>query len=87
VISYVLDLMTSSDRGRQIRLVNKRNVSGFTALAYAAWGGSEAAVRLLLAHGAEPLVINEQVFDPVSLGGGRLVWLGAWVGELGCRWL
>jgi hypothetical protein len=50
-------------------LVNKRNVSGFSALCYAAWCGDEATLRLLLRHGADPRAANEQVFDPVS--GGR----------------
>jgi len=56
--------MTSAEDTRRARLVNKRNVSGFSALSYAAWGGSDATVRLLLQSGADPLAINEQVFDP-----------------------
>lgn len=49
------------------RFVDRRNaVSGFSALSYASWSGSEATVRLLLGHGANPQVANEQPHDPVS---------------------
>ncbi|KAI8467963.1 MAG: hypothetical protein J3K34DRAFT_460139 [Monoraphidium minutum] len=71
VLSYVLELMTATDANRRARLVNKRNLSGFSALSYAAWAGAEDAVRLLLRHGADAAAANEHVFDqflPMALG-------------------
>jgi hypothetical protein len=54
------------------RLVNSRNLSGFTALSYAAWSGGEAAVRALLQGGADVTVVNEHVFDQVGCARGHI---------------
>lgn len=73
VVAYILEqLLPGPGDGpdaaarRAARLVNRRNAAGFTALAYAAWGGDEATARALLAAGADALACNDQVFDPVS---------------------
>jgi ankyrin repeat protein len=51
--------------------VNKRNISGFTALHYAVWSCCEPIVDMLLASGANMSLVNDRVFDawvPVPVG-------------------
>jgi len=53
------------------RFVNKRNLSGFTALHYAVWSCRSAVVVPLLAAGADISAANDRVFDawvPVPIG-------------------
>jgi hypothetical protein len=50
------------------RLVNRRSVSGFTALCYACWAGCETSARLLLRHGADMNLANMFSFDQVGPG-------------------
>ena len=53
------------------RLVNKRNLSGFTALHYAVWSCRTGVVVPLLAAGADICAANDRVFDawvPVPIG-------------------
>jgi len=57
--------------GRVCRFVNKRNISGFTALHYAVWSCCEPIVDMLLASGANMSLVNDRVFDawvPVPVG-------------------
>lgn len=53
------------------RFVNKRNLSGFTALHYAVWSCQAGTVVPLLAAGADICAVNDRVFDawvPVPIG-------------------
>lgn len=53
------------------RFVNKRNLSGFTALHYAVWSCRSGVVVPLLAAGADISAANDRVFDawvPVPIG-------------------
>lgn len=53
------------------RFVNKRNLSGFTALHYAVWSCRPGVVVPLLAAGADICAVNDRVFDawvPVPIG-------------------
>ena len=69
VADYLLN--RTAARGITPRFINKRNLSGFTPLHYAVWGGHRAAARTLLSHGADPSLSNDRVFDnwvPVPIG-------------------
>lgn len=53
------------------RFVNKRNLSGFSALHYAVWSCRPGVVSPLLASGADICAVNDRVFDawvPVPIG-------------------
>jgi ankyrin repeat protein len=69
VVSYLLQ--RAEARGVLHRLVNRRNVSGFTALHFAVWGRHPDAALALLLAGADPHAANDRVFDawlPVPIG-------------------
>lgn len=73
VVEYLLQ--RAGDRGLGHRFVNKRNLSGFTALHYAAWSCRPGVVVPLLAAGADICAINDRVFDawvPVPIGSSPL---------------